>query len=262
MQRRDLRRLRSSACSAFRFARARRTRLLWQFAIVAALLLAISPRARARAARCAIAGDVLRCALTVLAMWLSLGPLPHAGRPRLGLRAVRRALRLRARLRRPSRAGALRDDCRTVPRGARGLWRAARSSSGRAGAARRRSLSVVVRVVVILVEGAFAPDGDQPHVGPERGHAAGARRPAGRARPRLSHASRRCRPARVITEFPFGDPAWELRYVYYSTVHWKRIVNGYSGGFPQATRRASRACSARRGPEDAWQALATPARHT
>ena len=48
----------------------------------------------------------------------------------------------------------------------------------------------------------------------------------------------------VITEFPFGDAAWEIRYVYYAAAHWKPITNGYSGAFPPATRSASRACSA------------------
>ena len=36
----------------------------------------------------------------------------------------------------------------------------------------------------------------------------------------------------AITEFPFGDAAWEIRYVYYSAAHWKPITNGYSGNFP------------------------------
>ncbi len=36
----------------------------------------------------------------------------------------------------------------------------------------------------------------------------------------------------VVAELPFGFPSWELRYVYYSSVHLHRLVNGYSGGFP------------------------------
>ncbi len=41
----------------------------------------------------------------------------------------------------------------------------------------------------------------------------------------------------VITELPFGDAAWEIRYVYYSAAHWKPITNGYSGSFPPAYKR-------------------------
>jgi hypothetical protein len=36
----------------------------------------------------------------------------------------------------------------------------------------------------------------------------------------------------VLLELPFGDPDWDIRSVYYSTVHWRRLVNGYSGFFP------------------------------
>jgi hypothetical protein len=39
-------------------------------------------------------------------------------------------------------------------------------------------------------------------------------------------------PNAAIIELPFGASAYEVRYMYYSTVHRRRIVNGYSGGFP------------------------------
>ena len=39
-------------------------------------------------------------------------------------------------------------------------------------------------------------------------------------------------PGTVVAELPFGFTSWELRYVYYSSVHLHRLVNGYSGGFP------------------------------
>ncbi|RPJ69545.1 MAG: hypothetical protein EHM24_18265 [Acidobacteria bacterium] len=34
----------------------------------------------------------------------------------------------------------------------------------------------------------------------------------------------------VILEMPFGREGYELRYLFYSTLHWRRLVNGYSGG--------------------------------
>ena len=40
-------------------------------------------------------------------------------------------------------------------------------------------------------------------------------------------------PGAVVAELPFGYPSWELRYVFYSSVHSRRLVNGYSGGFPR-----------------------------
>jgi len=60
----------------------------------------------------------------------------------------------------------------------------------------------------------------------------------------------------AIVELPLGEPAFDIRYMFYSTLHWKPLVNGYSGGEPSdydlldtslqdvATR-----------PERAWRAL-------
>jgi hypothetical protein len=39
-------------------------------------------------------------------------------------------------------------------------------------------------------------------------------------------------PGTVVVEFPFGEWAYEVRYVFYSTAHWHPLLNGYSGHFP------------------------------
>jgi hypothetical protein len=36
----------------------------------------------------------------------------------------------------------------------------------------------------------------------------------------------------VVVELPLGDPTFDLRAVYYSTVHWRPVLNGYSGFYP------------------------------
>jgi hypothetical protein len=36
----------------------------------------------------------------------------------------------------------------------------------------------------------------------------------------------------VLVELPLGQADYDLRAVYYSTIHWRPIVNGYSGFFP------------------------------
>ena len=36
----------------------------------------------------------------------------------------------------------------------------------------------------------------------------------------------------AILELPFGEPAFDIRYMFYSTLHWKPLINGYSGGTP------------------------------
>jgi hypothetical protein len=39
-------------------------------------------------------------------------------------------------------------------------------------------------------------------------------------------------PDAVIADLPLGEPDYDLRAMYYSIEHWRRIVNGYSGFFP------------------------------
>ena len=36
----------------------------------------------------------------------------------------------------------------------------------------------------------------------------------------------------VLVEFPFGDPWYDLRYMYFAALHRRRLLNGYSGIFP------------------------------
>jgi hypothetical protein len=63
-------------------------------------------------------------------------------------------------------------------------------------------------------------------------------------------------PGTVVAEFPFGFPSWELRYVYYSSVHEHRLLNGYSGGFPHSYMAAAAALHAPlEMPARAWQTL-------
>jgi hypothetical protein len=63
-------------------------------------------------------------------------------------------------------------------------------------------------------------------------------------------------PGTVVAEFPFGYTSWELRYVYYSAVHQQRLLNGYSGGFPDIYHRHVAALQrpvAR--PDESWAML-------
>jgi hypothetical protein len=40
------------------------------------------------------------------------------------------------------------------------------------------------------------------------------------------------RPGAILAEFPFGDSWYDLRYMYFSATHRRRLLNGYSGIFP------------------------------
>ena len=65
----------------------------------------------------------------------------------------------------------------------------------------------------------------------------------------------------VVVELPFGEPAYELRYMYFGLMHPGRLENGYSGLFPASYRqRAAALRTPWADPEAAWRALA-PARY-
>jgi hypothetical protein len=61
----------------------------------------------------------------------------------------------------------------------------------------------------------------------------------------------------VLMELPLGEPAFDIRYMFYSTLHWRRLVNGYSGGAPADYEMLTESLKdlATR-PDRAWQAIA------
>ncbi len=60
----------------------------------------------------------------------------------------------------------------------------------------------------------------------------------------------------TILELPFGDSGWDMRYVYYAGLHRKRIVNGYSGYFPDGYHaRAARLSGLWDDRDAAWAAV-------
>jgi len=68
-------------------------------------------------------------------------------------------------------------------------------------------------------------------------------------------------PTAVVAELPFGEPAYELRYMAAGLAHGRRLLNGYSGVFPPSYRARLPALSAPWLDQDAaWTALA-PATH-
>jgi hypothetical protein len=61
----------------------------------------------------------------------------------------------------------------------------------------------------------------------------------------------------VVLELPLGEPAFDVRYMFYSTTHWKRLVNGYSGGAPRSYELLTESLEdAAIRPDRAWQAIA------
>lgn len=54
--------------------------------------------------------------------------------------------------------------------------------------------------------------------------------------PPIYRAVQRLPPNAVVVEFPFGDPWYDVRYMFFAAAHQRRLVNGYSGIFPPAYR--------------------------
>ena len=64
----------------------------------------------------------------------------------------------------------------------------------------------------------------------------------------------------AVLEMPLGEPAFDIRYMFYSTRHWRRLVNGYSGGAPVWYGLLTESLSdVGTRPDRAWDAVARSA---
>ena len=222
-------------------------RLLFQFVAVFGVLLAVSPRMRDRLAQLLRSPIVFFLAATVLAIWLSLGPFPNAGEAPVSGMGIYAALYDYVPgfngVRVPARYAMI-----------AGLFLAVLAGYGARFLTVHFSVFVLV-CALVLAEGvaipfeinrtwnmheATPPPRVMPYAQAPPVYARIATLPAGSA----------------ITEFPFGDMAWEIRYVYYAAAHWRPISNGYSGGFPpRYQERVARLQRISADPDAAWQAL-------
>jgi hypothetical protein len=225
-------------------------RLLMQFIFALVLLLGVSPRARTEAKRLLRSPIVFALAATMLAMWLSLGPIPKAGDSLVSGLGLYNVLYdyvpgfngVRA----PARYAMI-----------AGLFLAVLAGYG----ARRIALLpfsfflLPLTALVILAEGAAIPmEINRTWGGNEATPPARVFKYADA--PAVYHRVAALPAGTAITEFPFGDPAWEIRYTYYAAVHWKPITNGYSGNFPaKYSERLVRLRNLAKDPDAAWQSL-------
>ena len=244
-------------------------RLIWQFAVAAALLLIASARVRAVLAQAARSPVMYFAVATVLAMWLSLGPQPKAGDSLVsgfGLYGVLyeyvpgfNGVRV------PARYAMIAGLFLAVLAGY-GVHAALRwGQTPRQSLLGVRPLALAFVAVLILIEGAAIPMemnrtwGQNEATPPARVYPVGniGRGNFGEAGAPAVYARVAALPAgSAITEFPFGDAAWEIRYVYYAAAHWKPITNGYSGGFPpDYSARVARLKNVTTDPAASWQSL-------
>jgi len=222
-------------------------RVLFQLVAITGVWLAVSPAARARAARALRAPATFFLAAALIAMWLSLGPRPRSGDVLLATTGPYNLLYEHVPgfngVRVPARYAMIAGLFLAVAAG----YGARQLSTG--------NVQLSTAALLILLEGLAVP------MALNRTWSQNETMPPARvlphSRPPAVYAGVAALPAgSVITEFPFGDPAWEIRYVYYAAAHWKPITNGYSGAFPAGYRR--RVALLQRlatDPEAAWQTL-------
>ncbi|MEW6320122.1 MAG: hypothetical protein AB1635_03430 [Acidobacteriota bacterium] len=225
---------------------------LTRAALTYVALLIVSPGDRARARAFGASPAALAAALLALCVWLSLGPEPQsAGDPirSLGIYGwLYESVPGFSGLRVPARFAFVGLLFLAVLAGLGLAALAGRSPQGTSVAA--------AAGVLVLVEGAFVPIetnrtwGSGEATPPGRVYAAAEAPPVYRFLASLPDDA-------VLAHFPFGDAAWELRFVYYASVHRKRILNGYSGAFPAGySTRQARLRRYGTEPDDAWRALA------
>jgi len=193
-----------------------------------AALIALSARVRTGARAFLGAPGVMAWAFLLFAVAMSLGPTPMRGGERLvGLEIYAwfvdhvpgfDGLRV------PGRYAMIAALFLAMAAGAPLAWLARR---GRAGL-----VAVGVLGALFLVEAAAMPIEINRLWGSGAYRDAPVVRPGPEAPPVYQHLAGLPRD-RVVLEMPLGDAGWDLRAVYYASVHRLPLVNGYSGGFPE-----------------------------
>jgi hypothetical protein len=200
--------------------------LLFRATVAFALVLVLAPRARVVTARF-LRDRGFYVAGLLAAVWLSLGPLPQAlGRP-LELAAPYGFLYEHVPGFEGVRAPARFAMIAALMLAVLGGYGAATLARGRWG-----RVAVIGIALAFLFEGTAVPflvNG----VSPSREFNTPEARIYRPARAPIIYAeTTRHIGDGVLAELPLGDTDYDLRAVYYSTVHWRPILNGYSGFFP------------------------------
>lgn len=225
-------------------------RLLLQMALGLTLAAVLSPRVRHRLQRVAISPAIGALLLCLFCVWMAMGPRPMSGVFRLNDVGLYGVFYDHV----PGFDG-LRVPARYVM--VAGLFLSIGAGAGAAVLMRGRNAGLVMALAIagVLMDGAAIPlDRNRTW----REHEA--RPPAevfgvSKAPPVYRYLSQLPASA-VVAEFPFGDKAWELRYLYAATQHRRTLLNGYSGWFPpEYVHRVAAFSQLPREPEVAWQAL-------
>jgi hypothetical protein len=211
--------------------------LLLRAAATGAVLLIVSPGARARVTAFMREQGFFVLALAA-ALWLSLGPAPQSlGRP-LEIAAPYRFLFDHVPgfdgLRVPARFAMIAAFMLAVLAGY-GASRLLHHRHGRYVLIAASTLFVLEATHVPFTTNGITPlrDFNTPDARLYR---------PGRA-PAVYRQMAQQPPSSVVVELPIGQPDYDLRAMYYSTTHWRHVVNGYSGFSPPHYGRLAAALS-------------------
>jgi hypothetical protein len=221
---------------------------------LAAVLLATSAGARATTGRWLASREGMLSVVTLFAFAMSLGPQIHARGKLIEDWSIYSAFRDLV----PGFDG-LRVPARFAMIVALGL--AGLAGQGAAALARRRhgTKAVALFTALVLAESWAVPlpldenstEYKQSGLAPLPGNLA-----AGSATPAVYRFAARLAPSSVLLELPFGEVAFDVRYMFYSTVHWRALVNGYSGGAPgEYSLWTEQLAGAIEAPDAAWRAV-------
>ncbi|MBI2827977.1 MAG: hypothetical protein HYX77_01735 [Acidobacteria bacterium] len=224
--------------------------LLLRAGVALSLLLIVSPPVRTRFQAFMRERGVFVLGLAA-ALWLSLGPLPQSGGRPIEIAAPYRLLYEYVPgfegLRVPARFAMIVAFMLAVLAGY-GAQAAARYRAGR--------VALFLAGIMFFLEATHIPftvNGMTPLRGfttPEARLYRPARAPA------VYREMARQPPDSVVVELPIGQPDYDLRAMYYSTVHWRPVLNGYSGFFPPQYGQLAAALSEMgRHPEVSLRAL-------
>lgn len=227
------------------------TRLLVPALIAFVAVCVLWPAVRVRLAAAARRPEAILLILVVAAWWLSLGPSPRVMGRQLQLWSPYRILYEFV----PGFDG-VRAPARLAMVVSFALSMLGGSAIAHLERARAGTVAAIVACCLFLIETSVPPlwvNG----VAPVRGLATPEARVYRPARaPAIYQELAKTPVDAVVLEMPFGQPDYDVRSVYYSTVHWRRLVNGYSGFFPPHYGGAMAIVSAgARGGGAAWNTL-------